>query len=106
MNAISKILILFMLATAPSWAADAKAGQPLYEKSCRSCHGIDGAPSAAVAKMMKVEMKDLRDPAVQALSNDAIKKIIVEGQGKMKPVAGISGAAAENVGAYVKTLKK
>lgn len=106
MTTIPKTVILLTLATTASWAADAKAGQALYEKNCRSCHGLDGAPSAAVAKMMKVDMKDLRDPAVQALSNDAMKKIIIEGQGKMKPTAGLAGAAAENVVAYVKTLKR
>lgn len=106
MKTIKNTLILFAFAGAPTWAADAKAGQAIYEKSCQSCHGVDGAPSAAVAKMMKVEMKDLRDPAVQALTVDAMKKIIVEGQGKMKPVTGVTGAAAENVVAYVKTLKK
>ena len=26
------------------FAADAKAGQAVYDKSCKSCHGPDGTP--------------------------------------------------------------
>jgi mono/diheme cytochrome c family protein len=100
MTTISKTVILLALASTGSWAADAKAGQPLYEKTCRSCHGLDGAPSAAVAKLMKVEMRDLRDPAVQALSNEALKKIILEGQGKMKPTPALT---AQPLRAWLRT---
>jgi mono/diheme cytochrome c family protein len=87
-------------------AADAAAGKAAYDKSCKSCHGADGTPNAAVAKMMKVEMKDLKSPDVQAMSDDDLKKVITEGKGKMKPVASVSGAAADNVVAYIRTWKK
>ena len=87
-------------------AADAKAGQAAYDKSCKSCHGPDGAGNPAVAKMMKVEMKDLKSPEVQAMSDDDLKKVITDGKGKMKPVASVSGAAVDNVVAYIRTWKK
>jgi hypothetical protein len=35
-----------------------------------------------------------------------IKKIITEGKGKMKPVATVTGAAVDDVVAYVKSMKK
>jgi hypothetical protein len=35
-----------------------------------------------------------------------VKKIVTEGQGKMKPVAGVAGADLDNVVAYVHSLKK
>jgi mono/diheme cytochrome c family protein len=60
-------------------AADAKAGQAIFDKSCKSCHGADGTPNASIATMMKVEMKDLKSAEVQAKSNADIKKIIDEG---------------------------
>ena len=35
-----------------------------------------------------------------------VKKVISEGQGKMKPVASVTGADLDNVVAYVHSLKK
>ena len=89
-----------------AWGADAKAGKVVFDQSCKSCHGADGAPNASVAKMMKVEMRDLKSAEVQALSNDAIKKIMAEGKGKMPAAKAVTGAAADNVIAYVRTLAK
>jgi mono/diheme cytochrome c family protein len=89
-----------------SLAADAKAGKASYDKSCRSCHGPDGTPNPAIAKMMKVEMRDLKAPEVQAMSDDELKKIITDGKGKMKPVKSVSGAAVDDVVAYLRSLKK
>ena len=85
------------------FAADAKAGKDVYDKSCKSCHGADGTPNAGVAKMMKVEMKDLK---ASTMSDAEMKKSITDGVGKMKPIPAVSGAAADNVVAYVKSLKK
>ena len=86
-------------------AADAAAGKAVYDKFCKSCHGPDGAGNPAIAKMMKVDMKDLKSPDVQAMSDDDLKKIITDGKGKMKPVASASGSAADVV-AYLRTWKK
>jgi mono/diheme cytochrome c family protein len=87
-------------------AADAKAGQEVFSKSCKSCHGADGTPNPAIAKVMKVEMKNLGSAEVQAQSDADLAKIISEGKGKMKPVKTVSGPAVDNVVAYVRTLKK
>jgi mono/diheme cytochrome c family protein len=95
---------LALTATA-ALAADAKAGQATFGTSCKSCHGADGTPNAAVAKAMKVEIKDLKSAEVQGKSDDDMKKIITTGTGKMSPVKAVSGADADNVIAYVRTLK-
>lgn len=86
-------------------AADAKAGQAVYNKSCKSCHGAGGTANPAVAKMMKVEIQDLKSPEVQAMSDDDLKKIVADGKGKMRPVASVSGAAAGDLVAYLRSLK-
>ena len=52
-------------------AGDATAGKAIYDKSCKSCHGAAGAANPAIAKMMKVEMKDLGSGETQGLSDDA-----------------------------------
>ncbi len=103
------ILMTFTLASlvaTAGLAADIKAGQAIYDKSCKSCHGADGTPNAAVAKMKKVEMRDLKSAEVQAMSNDDLKKVITEGMGKMTPAKTITGASLDNLVAYVHSFKK
>jgi mono/diheme cytochrome c family protein len=84
-------------------AADAAAGKATYDKSCKSCHGADGTPNAAIAKGLKVEMKALGSKEVQAKSDAEIKKEILEGVGKMK---GYKIANPDDVVAHVRSLKK
>ena len=87
-------------------AGDATAGKAVYDKACKMCHGADGAPNAGIAKSMKVTMAHLGDSAVQATSDDDLKAIITKGKGKMKPTKGVAGKAADDVVAYVRTMKK
>jgi len=87
-------------------AADAKAGQAAYDKSCKTCHGSDGTPNAGLAKAMKVDMRDLKSAEVQAASDDDLKKVITAGKGKMRPVTSVTGKAVDDVVAYMRSLKK
>ena len=87
-------------------AGDATAGKATYDKSCKSCHGAAGVANPAIAKMTKVEMKDLGSAEAQMLSDDAMKKILTTGQGKMKPVASVTGKSIDDVIAFVRTFKK
>jgi len=103
MRIIFATLTLAALSGTVAFAADAAAGKTAYDKSCKSCHGADGTPNPAIAKMMKVEMKDLKAADVQALSHDDLKKVITAGKGKMKA---IPGAPADDIIAFMKTLKK
>jgi mono/diheme cytochrome c family protein len=101
---------LAVLSLAAAWtatlaAADVAAGKAAYEKSCKSCHGADGTPNAGIAKMMKVDMKDLKSADVQAKSDDDLKKAISEGTGKMKAQSAAAASAADIV-AYIRTWKK
>jgi mono/diheme cytochrome c family protein len=99
--------IAILLATAAlGWGANAKAGKAVYDASCKSCHGPDGTANAAIGKMLKVEMRDLKSSEVQAMPADSMKKIVTEGKGKMMPVKAVTGAAVDDVVAYVHTLGK
>ena len=103
---LTAVLFCAVFALQAFAAGDAAAGKAIYDKSCKSCHGATGVANPAIAKMMKVEMKDLGSPEAQGLSNEAMEKIISTGQGKMKPIASIKGKAADDVDAFVRTLKK
>jgi mono/diheme cytochrome c family protein len=96
---------LVSLFTVSAWAADASAGQAVFSAKCKTCHAADGSGNANLAKAMKVEIKPLGSAEVQSKSDADLKKIISEGQGKMKPVA-VSGADLDNVVAFVRSLKK
>lgn len=106
MRTILTILTLTALSTGVGFAADAKAGQVAFNTSCKSCHGVDGTPNPAMAKALKVEMKDLKSPEVQSRSDADLKKVITDGQGKMHAITSVTPAAADNVVAYIRTLKK
>lgn len=98
-------LSLFVVGLALA-AGDAAAGKAAYDKSCKSCHGADGTPNAAIAKSLKVEMAHLGDPAVQGLSDDALKEVVTAGKGKMRPVKAVTGKGVDDVVAYMRKLKK
>ena len=105
MRSIRIVLGFAAFSTNALWAADVAAGKAAYDKSCKACHGPDGAASPAMAKMMKVDIKDLKSADVQGMSDDDLKKVITEGKGKMKPVASAAASAGDIV-AYVRSLKK
>jgi mono/diheme cytochrome c family protein len=102
MAALTGLVFSAVVAT----AADAAAGKAAYDKACRSCHGADGTPNPKIAAMMKVEMRHLGSKEVQGLSDAEHKKIIAEGKGKMKPVKTVTGAAADDLVTYIRTLKQ
>src|SRR5579863_5403039 len=106
MRMLLTTMTLVALASSAAFAADVKAGQAVYDKSCKSCHGADGKANPAIAKMMSVDIPDLKSSEVQGLGDDVIKKVITDGKGKMKPIKTVSGAALDDVVAYVHSMKK
>jgi hypothetical protein len=51
-------------------------------------------------------MRHLGSKEVQASTDAEHKSIITDGKGKMKPMKTVSGAAVDDVVAYVRTLKQ
>jgi mono/diheme cytochrome c family protein len=101
MRTILTTAALAALCSTAVFAADAKAGKDVYDKSCKSCHGATGTPPAGMAKAMGI-----KDMTTTDYTDAAIKTAVTDGHGKMKPVPAVTGASLDNVAAYVKSLKK
>ena len=103
--AIMLVLTVF-LSISTVFAADVAAGKDLYGKRCASCHGTAGEGKDSIAKAMKVEMKPLSSQEVQSKSDADLKKIMLEGIGKMKGTKDLDAKGADDIVAYLRTLKK
>lgn len=83
---------------------DAARGKQVF-KRCAPCHGESGEGNEAIAKAFGVAMKPFSSKEVQALDDANLKKGIIEGRGKMRPVK-LSDQEAADVIAFLRTLKK
>jgi mono/diheme cytochrome c family protein len=86
-------------------AADAKAGQLVYEVHCKGCHGPNGAAPANVAKFANGRIADLRSSQVQSLSNADLVKTITLGKGKMRGDTTIMGKDLDDLIAFLHEIK-
>ena len=77
-------LVLGFAAAAPQLAAQAPDGKALYDKNCKTCHGAQGVPPAALAKKMKTPTIDAAYLA--KVSDDSMLKVMVNGSKNMKPM--------------------
>lgn len=90
------------------WAApgNAAAGEAVYKDHCLLCHALNGQPQFTAEKVSRTSIDSLTERDVQAKSNADLKKIIVEGDGHMPPVKGLSHREVVNVIAFIRSLKK
>ena len=101
------ILALFLLSgNALAGGGDAQAGKAVFDTKCKVCHGADGKGNPAIAKAMKVTLPDLTSAGIQSQPDDALKKQITEGSGKMKPVKGLTDQQITDVIAFIRSLAK
>lgn len=94
MKRIVMTLALLSLPAAAAFAADAAAGKAVFDTKCKACHGAEGAGGA------------MDKASIAGKSEADTKAAVTGGKGKMKPLASVTGAALDNVAAYVASLKK
>jgi mono/diheme cytochrome c family protein len=91
-------VVLLALSAVQAFGAAAD-GKAVYDAKCKACHKADGSGMAAM------KMRPLGSADVQAKADADLKKDIIAGNGKMKPVA-VTDAQAADLVAYIRTLKK
>ena len=101
-------ITVFLLVLALSCAAFAGGPPATYTKSCQSCHGADGTPSPAGAKMGAPAFSSAD---VQKLSDDQLAKAILTSEGHVKfphnySTKGMTQEQAKEIVAFIRTLKK
>ena len=108
MKSVSSMILMaaVLLWVTPLSAADVAAGKELYGKKCASCHGAAGEGKDSVAKALKIELKALSSKDAQSKSDADLKKIILEGTGKMKGVKDVDAKGSDDVVAYMRTMAK
>lgn len=84
---------------------DSEKGKELFEQQCKTCHGPSGDGVEAIARVLEVKIPPLSSKEVQSQEDAALKKIVMEGKGKMKS-PGLSDAEANDVIAFLRSLKK
>jgi mono/diheme cytochrome c family protein len=106
-----KILVLsavLALAAAGSLAAQqAPDGAGTYAKTCASCHGPAGAPSAAMVHAM-AGLPDFTAASMASVPDSTLRNVIMNGKGRM--MAAYKGRLTPEqvtaVLAYIRTLAK
>jgi len=98
-------LLVAALAIQAWGAGDVTTGKAVYTNKCRICHGANGEGATGYARAMGLEPARLSSDRVQKKTDAELKKIIVEGSGKMKPPKGLSEIDIDNVIAYVRTFR-
>jgi len=98
------LLAWFPLLTLALDNGGAEKGKEVYNR-CSVCHGAEGEGNEAMAKMLKVAIPALGSKEVQALDDAALKKIILEGKGKMQPVK-LPDQELSDLIAFLRSLKK
>ena len=97
MKFIAGSIVLVALGVGTAWAAAAD-GKATFEAKCKMCHGADGKGNPAMVKALGVK------PIAGTAEADT-KAAVTKGKNKMKPVAGVTGKALDDVADYVKSLK-
>jgi cytochrome c553 len=111
MKTLIKRLVVMTALCASVGVVQAADVKELWDKHCASCHAKDGSGNTKMGK--KVDVKDYRDPKVQAeIKDDKALKVVKEGiteKGKerMKPYADkLTDDEIKALIAHIRTFKK
>lgn len=85
---------------------DAEPNKTAYDLHCALCHGEDGEAVETLEKLVNVEIPHLGSTYVQEQSDEQIRKVILEGKGKMNPVQTVEEKEIAGVIAFIRSFKE
>jgi cytochrome c553 len=103
---VTAMFVLFVGASAPAFAQDAAAGKEMFTKKCKTCHGDDGAGSAAMQKKYGDKWKALGSADVQGMKDDALAKAVKDNTAHKAIMGSTTDADLADIAAHIRTLKK
>ncbi|MDO8496772.1 MAG: cytochrome c [bacterium] len=107
---VSLILSLLAVVIFSSPASAGPTDKELYDRSCKTCHGVDGKGNKNLAeKVLKIkpECLDLTKQATKDKKDEALKVAITDGIGKMKGLKDkLKADEIAPIVAHVRTLQK
>jgi mono/diheme cytochrome c family protein len=77
-------------------------GGSLYRRECATCHQMSGAPVSSIERVMRVTMRHLASPEVQAKTDAELSSDVAEGIGRMRAFPELSN---EEVAALVTHMR-
>ena len=77
-----------------------------YDLHCALCHGEGGSAVESLEKLVKLEIPHLGSSYVQEQSDEQIRKVILEGKGKMIPVQTIAEDEIPGVIVFLRTFEE
>lgn len=107
-----KTMLLFgflvvVIFSSPSFAES--INKELYEKFCKTCHGVDGKGNDKLAKGMKIkrELLDLTKQETKNKKDDELKVSVADGTGKMKGLKNkLKADEISLIVAHIRTLQE
>lgn len=82
------------------------AGKALFDKFCKKCHGAQGDGVPRMYQLVEATIVHLGSKQAQQKNDDAIRKSIMDGFGKMEPVEDLSREQLDKIVAFIRTLKQ
>ena len=81
LDRVFKLSFITLVLCGMAGSQQSATGERLFKNQCASCHSGNGSSSSQIAR--RQGMRDLRDPAVQALTDKELLNIISDGKGHM-----------------------